>query len=171
LAAAVLSGLTLWASGKREERRWQKDARVSTYQRFIEVSFERSFKTVLGIRNRQGVKTEDLDKLGQEELRQGEWELHLEYDSLLTRIRLVSDDDVVRASEALHDSDQKLVELSLRSDAPATDFDWNVFEEERERNRQAKEAMLNAARATLGFAQTARIGDAFWQPSAERSDQ
>jgi hypothetical protein len=73
LAAALLSGLSLILSGSREERRWQKDARVSTYQRFIELSFERSFKAVLGIRNRQGVKAEDLDKSGQEKLRREEW--------------------------------------------------------------------------------------------------
>jgi hypothetical protein len=100
------------------------------------------------------------------QVRQEEWELHLEYYSLLTRIRLLSDGDVVHAAEALHESDQKLVELSLRSDAPATDSDWYAFEEERERNRQAKEAMLNAARATLGFNPAVPIGDAFWGASA-----
>lgn len=181
--AAVLSGLSLWVSGSREERRWQRDARVSTYQRFIELSFDRSFKTVLGIRNRQRGKAE-VDKLSKEELRrealrrekweeirQEEWELHLEYDSLLTRIRLLSDDHVVDVSEALHDSDQKLVELSLRSVDPATDSDWEAFKEEHERNRQAKLAMLKAARKTLGFVETARIGDGFWELEAQQSDQ
>ena len=109
-------------------------------------------------------RQEKLRRLRHEKLREEEWELHLEYASLLTRIRLLSDGPEVHASEALHVSDQKLVQLSLRSDAPATDSDWDAFEEERERNRHAKEAMLNAARATLGFHPAAQIGDAFWEP-------
>jgi hypothetical protein len=50
----------------------------------------------------------------------------------------------------------------------ALDSDWNTFEEERERNRQAKEALLNAARATLGFDPSALIDDVFWEPGQPR---
>jgi hypothetical protein len=161
VAAALFSGISLYLSGKREERRWRRDALLNTYQRFIELSFERSFKTVLGIRVRRGIEPDDPD-----ELRKEESELHLEYDSLLTRIRLLGNGDVVAASERLHASDQELVQLSLRSDAPATASDCDTFEKERQRNRQAKEALLKAARETLGFEPTAPIDDLFWGTSA-----
>jgi hypothetical protein len=161
LAAALFSGISLYLSGKREERRWRRDALLNTYQRFIELSFERSFKTVLGIRVRRGIEPGDLD-----DLRQEESELHLEYDSLFTRIRLLGNGDVVHASETLHTSDQELVQLGLRSDAPATDSDSDTFEIERQRNRRAKETLLNAARATLGFEPAAPIDDVFWGTSA-----
>jgi hypothetical protein len=57
LAAAVFSGMSLYLAGKREERRWRGDALVSAYQRFIELSFERSLLAVHGFDTRRGAKT------------------------------------------------------------------------------------------------------------------
>jgi len=161
LAAALFSGISLYLSGKREERRWRRDALLNTYQRFIELSFERSFKTVLGIRVRRGIEPGDLD-----DLRQEESELHLEYDSLFTRIRLLGNGDVVHASETLHTSDQELVQLGLRSDAPTTDSDSDTFEMSASEIAKRKRPCLTPQGQLSDSSRQAPIDDVFWGTSA-----
>jgi hypothetical protein len=162
-AAALFSGVSLYLAGKREERRWRRDALFNTYQRFIQLSFERSLKAVLGIKVRRGTPPFHLKKLVDEE-----WLLHQEYDGLLTRLRLLGVSDIVHSAEILHKRDQELVELALRSEEVVTDIDFETFERKREENRQAKNSMLDAARATLGLDAAAPIDDVFWAgPSNE----
>jgi hypothetical protein len=45
-------------------------------------------------------------------LREEEYALHLEYDSMLTRVRLLAAANVVAAAERLHLHDNELVELA-----------------------------------------------------------
>jgi hypothetical protein len=172
LAAAVFSGINLYVTGKREERRWRRDTVLEAYQRFIELSFERSLLAVKGIDMRRTDVpprtrgTSDLD-----ELRTREDQLHAEYDSLITRLRLLAAGDVVDAAETLHVRDNQLVDLGLASDAEASDSEFNVFEEKREQDRQAKEDMLRAARASLGLDPAVVIGDQYWSRSATEQQQ
>jgi hypothetical protein len=172
LAAAVFSGISLYLAGKREERRWRRDTLLSAYQRFIELSFDRSLIAVQAMDIRRTDVpprtrgTSDLD-----ELRTRENLLHTEYDSLITRLRLMAATDVVDAAETLHVSDNQLLDLSWASDAPASDTEFNIFEEKREQNRQAKEHMLRAARATLGLDPAAVIADQYWGRSPGEQEQ
>lgn len=148
--------MSLYLAGRREERRWRRDVLLSTYQRFIQLSFERSLKAVLGIGVRRGTPPFHLKELVDEE-----WLLHQEYDGLLTSLRLLGVSDVVHA-EILHKRDQELVELALKSESVVTDIDFETFERKREENRQAKHSMIDAARATLGLDAAAPIDDIFW---------
>ena len=156
-AAALFSGVSLYLTGKREERRWRRDALFKIYQRFIELSFERSLKAVLGIKVRRGTPPFDLEELADEE-----WLLHQEYDGLLTSLRLLGVSEMVHAAETLHKRDQELVVLALRSEEAVTDIDFETFERKREENRQAKQSMLDAARASLALDAAAPIDDIFW---------
>jgi hypothetical protein len=149
--------VSLYLAGKREERSWRRDALFNTYQRFIQLSFERSLKAVLGIKVRRGTPPFHLKELVDEE-----WLLHQEYDGLLTSLRLLGVSDMVHAAEILHKRDQELVELALRSEEVVTDIDFETFERKREENRQAKNSMLDAARTTLGLDAAAPIDDIFW---------
>jgi hypothetical protein len=51
----------------------------------IELSFDRSLRAVKAIDTRQGIESVVL-----KELREEEYALHLEYDSMLTRVRLLA---------------------------------------------------------------------------------
>jgi hypothetical protein len=156
-AAALFSGVSLYLTGKREERRWRRDALFSIYQRFMHLSFERSLKAVLGIKVRRGTPPFHLKALVDDE-----WLLHQEYDGLLTSLRLLGVSEMVHAAEVLHKRDQELVVLALRSEEVVTDIDFETFERKREENRQAKQSMLDAARASLGLDAAAPIDDIFW---------
>ena len=157
LAAALFSGVSLYLAGKREERRWRRDALVSAYQRFIELSFERSLNAVEGMDLRRNGEPFDLKKL-----RRDEWRSHEEYDGLLTRMRLLGAGAVVQAAEPLHGCDQELIKLGLGTDEAASDADFDFFEEKREQDRKAKLDMLHAARATLGLEPAAPIAEQIW---------
>jgi hypothetical protein len=168
LAAAVFSGISLYLAGKREERRWRRDSLLEAYQRFIELSFDRSLIAVQGIDTRRAhVPPRTRGTFNLDELRTRQERLHAEYDSLITRLRLLAARDVVDAAETLHVLDNQLVDLALTNDATASDTEFNIFEEKREQNRQAKEQMLRAARATLGLDTAAVIADQYWGRSPE----
>jgi hypothetical protein len=92
-----------------------------------------------------------------------EHQLHMEYDSLITRLRLMGVRYVIDAAETLHVSDNQLVDFGW-----ASEIGFKVFEEKRGQNRQAKEAMLRAARATLGLDPTAVIADQYWSPTDQK---
>jgi hypothetical protein len=130
---------------------------MGAHQRYIELSLARSFKALLGARSR---RTPDVPSLT--ELRDEEWELHQEYDGILARIRLLADARTVAAAERLHESDQSLVKLSLRSSARMSDADLKAFEEQRQSNRRDKERMLHAARDGLKIRGGSAISDQFW---------
>jgi hypothetical protein len=92
----------------------------------------------------------------------------LEYDSMLTRVRLLAAANVVDAAERLHLYDNELVELAdLKTDQKPSEADVSAFEGKREQNRRAKQDMLSAARATLGLDPAAAIGDSYWGTSPE----
>jgi hypothetical protein len=164
LAAAVFSGISLYLAGKREERRWRRDSLLEAYQRFIELSFYRSLIAVQGIDTRRPDATpRTRGTFTLDELRTRQEQLHTEYDSLITRLRLLAASEVVDAAETLHVVDNQLVDLGLASDAAASVTEFNVFEEKREEDRRAKEDMLKAARASLGLSPAAIIADQYWQ--------
>jgi hypothetical protein len=164
LAAAVFSGISLYVAGKREERRWRRDSLLEAYQPFIELSFDRSLVAVQGIDTRRAdAPSRTRGTFNLDELRTRQEQLHTEYDSLITRLRLLAGSGVVEAAETLHVVDNQLVDLGLASDAAASDTEFNVFEEKREEDRRAKEDMLKAARASLGLDPAAIIADQYWQ--------
>jgi hypothetical protein len=166
--AAVFSGISLYLAGKREERRWRRDALLSAYQRFVELSFDRSLIAVQAIDTRRpDVPPRTRETFNLDELRTRESVLHTEYDSLITCLRLMATTDVINAAETLHVSDNQLLTLGWASDARASATEFNLFEEKREQNRRAKEDMLKAARASLGLDPAAVIADQYWGRSAE----
>jgi hypothetical protein len=88
LAAAVFSGISLYVAGKREERRWRRDSLLEAYQRFIELSFDRSLVAVQGIDTRRAdAPSRTRGTFNLDELRTRQEQLHTEYDSLITRLR------------------------------------------------------------------------------------
>jgi hypothetical protein len=151
--AAALSATNLYLTGRREERRWRRDALVDAYQRFIELSFDRSLLAVKGLRRRQGH-----DELDLATLRGQENERHVEFDGLLARLRLIAEPGAIAAAETLHSLDNQLVSLGLASDDAPSDEDVNSIAAQRDQNRVAKEAMIKAARTNLRLEGAAAIG-------------
>ena len=117
--AASFSGAGLYLSGRREERRWRREALLDGVQLLVELSFDRSFAAVQGIRSRAGLEGGDM-----EELRRTEAERHFEFDSILSRLRLLAVDAVVDAAVDVHLHDNRLVELGLSSDQATVEAIW-----------------------------------------------
>ena len=101
-----------------------------------------------------------------DKLRNQEDLIHTEYDSLITRLRLLAAKGAVEAAEILHSRDNELVNLGLMSDGAASDADFDIFERKRDQNRRAKEDMLSAARVTLGLDPVVTIADRYWGRSS-----
>src|SRR5262249_48170867 len=80
-----------------------RDALLKCYQRFIELSFDRSLIAVKSIQTRRAdVPPQVRGVFNLDELRIQEDQLHTEYDSLITRLRLMGVRDVIDAAETLH---------------------------------------------------------------------
>jgi hypothetical protein len=159
LVAAILSGFTLYASGRREERRWRREELIDAYEAFITISFTR---TLLAVQTMQAHASGERVPVG--ELQKKQDELHDKHDGLLTRLRLLGRADVVQAAEALHMSDHSLVDPAMKVRAPISEEEWQRFEENRDRNRQSKDQMFTAARKTIGLHSAVPLGENTWGP-------
>lgn len=149
--AAVLSGTALVVAGKRDERRWRREAMTDTLVAFLDASFAGAGQRSYDARSRG----EDMT-----EFRTIAIESHSRRIESLTRLRLLAPADVVIAAERLHDADNAVHTAALNEvDVP----DLHRWSELRHAQQQARERLLTAARNTLGLnsaqpiAPTARI--------------
>jgi len=157
LLAAALSGITLYVTGKRDERRWRREQLVDAYQELLDISFRRSRLAVEAVLMRQHHISVNLDKLREEEER-----LHSQHNGLLTRIRLLGPQETVRAAQNLHNGDHSLVDAALADDGPLSDREFQSFESARQLNLRMKQAMFDAARRTIGLGSAAEIEARDW---------
>jgi hypothetical protein len=155
--AAIFSGLALYVSGRREERRWRREQLTDAFQAFLAVSFDRSYLAWLVSRARLAEPTVELESYQSEET-----VLHGEHDRLLQRLRLLAPPSAVMAAEALHLGDHALLDPVLDPKMLWSDQASEAFEVERQHNRQLKEQMVDAARAALGLGKGKGIDDRFW---------
>lgn len=143
--AAVLSGVTLWVTGRRSETAWIRSALVDALERFAQSSFDRrrAAREVMESR-REGSAPATWAAL-QHDCR----ESHRAQSDCLTRLRLLAADAVVQAAEDLAVHDYQLEQLTLTTcDAP-TASDEEQWEHMRQANDAVKRKFVLAARQSL----------------------
>lgn len=145
--AAVLAGVNLHVSGRRELNKWTREALVETFVVFLEASFAH---------NRACWTAEEIPPadVGPASLSAAVVAAHdLETDTL-TRLRLLAPSRVVTAAEALHEAEHKLAEACFMRPPPSAE----ALDNARVPVRRARAAFLESARSTLRLRDTAAIG-------------
>lgn len=137
--AAVLSGLGLWVGGRREERRWRRDALVDALVQVLDSSFASPGEELMRRRSRGDLTTED---------RAAAAEAHAAGISALTRLRLMAGPDVVEAAELLHMADDTGSDMVLSQAEVPDEATWSALVGER---RALRDRLLSAARRELGL--------------------
>lgn len=140
--AAVLAGLNLVVSGRREHAQWAREALADAFASYLDASFECGLAcreaTVARFR---GTRPDRLD-----DLRERLDEAHETQMQALTRLRLLSTRGVAASAQALHTVEHDLVKLCFEgTGAP----DSAAIAEVRERLRRARELMIEAARTSM----------------------
>ena len=146
--AAVLAAVTLYATGRRETRKWLRDSLLEHYVQFLTSSFssagDRGYRARL---HGDAAKLRPIADRARQAYRDG--------TDTLTHLRILAPRDVVSAAEQLHLLDARVSAAALGSD-PLPDAEaWN---EMRRAQRAARAAMLAEIRKSLGLDEAAPIG-------------
>jgi len=146
--AAVLAGLTLYATGRRETRSWLRDSLVEHYVEFLTSSFSSAGQRAYSARVHGDTVAFSAiaDRARQEYLRGTD---------TLTHLRILAPREVVSAAEALHTADYQVSTAMLSSDPLPSEEDWKYM---RDTQRAARAAMLVEIRKSLGLGDAAPIG-------------
>ncbi|WP_330183196.1 hypothetical protein OHB26_05805 [Nocardia sp. NBC_01503] len=137
--AAVLAGLNLYLSGRREQRKWIREALIDAYVQYLGASFRGGSRKLRGLRS-AGAASDIL-----EQARQKLEEAHTLQNENLTRLRLIAPENVVRAAEALHTADHLAWDVASSPDQ-SNDSEWR---RSREAQREARHRFINEARRSL----------------------
>ena len=145
--AAVLSGLNLYLSGRRDRGKWLRETTVDALAAFLEASFAHNAACVGRARPSVALSASDLQAL-----RGAVVEAHDRQTGTLTRLRLLAPPAVVSAAEALHEAEHDKADacfLGLISDEDLATLLRD--------GRAARERFLTAARGSLGLTEAAAI--------------
>lgn len=143
--AAILSGISLWAGGRREETKWRRDAIIDTLVSFLDSSFA-SPGDVLMRKRRAGALTDE-DRTNADQA-------HTDGISALTRLRVIAGADVVSCAEELHMADDAGSELVLSGQELPTEDEWKRIVA---RRRELRDRLLEVARKELGLGPAQKI--------------
>jgi len=153
--AALLAGVNLYVSGRRELDKWTREALVEALVVFLDASFKQSGLCA------SFTSPSPLAEEG-ERLRTAVIATHDLQTDTLTRLRLLAPSRVVAAAESLHQADHELVTLcfiELVTQSEAIDARRTLI-------RRARQQFLESARSTLRLGDTASIGhkhiDTLW---------
>jgi hypothetical protein len=149
LVAAALSGITLYLTGRRETRQWLRDSALDALTQFLDASFARPSRSVYEALQTPG-SGGNID-----ELRERSRVAHSDQNDALTRLRLVANDQVVRAAEALHLADDAVAEAVLGAGPIPDPPEWAAL---RLKQKVAREELIVQARRLLGRPGGAPVG-------------
>ena len=143
--AALLAGLNLYYSGRREHAKWARETLAELYVAYLDASFKSSYACRQIFRRIEAPAT--AASAGDEELHAQIGEAHADQVATLTRLRLLSSRSVVHAAVALHEANHAFADLATAQPASsrgemiaARDAVW-----------QRRQEFLTAAKRTLGL--------------------
>ena len=137
-AAAILAGLNLIVSGKREDRRWVRETATEAFVAFMHASFEISWACQKVVTLRGSRRDDEL-----EQFKRRIDDAHDAQMQSLTRLRLLTTAEVVTAAHRLHDVGDEIVALSLG------DADVQEIKAARAQLRGARSQMVTASRRAI----------------------
>lgn len=143
--AAILSGVSLWAGGRREETKWRRDAIIDTLVIFLDSSFASPGDVYM--RKRRAGSLTDVERVSAEQA-------HATGVSALTRLRVIAGAAVVSCAEELHMADDTGSDMLLLSAQLPSEQEWDRVVAQR---RELRDRLLEAARKELGLGPAHRI--------------
>lgn len=153
--AALLAGVNLYVSGRRELDKWTRETLVEALVVFLDASFKQSGLCASFIS-----PSSPLEDGGR--LRTAVIATHDLQSDTLTRLRLLGPSRVVTAAESLHEADRELVGLCFIESVPQAE----AVDAHRILIRRARQQFVESARSTLRLRDTAVIGhtntDTLW---------
>lgn len=145
--AAVLSGVNLYLSGRRELNRWTRETLIERLALFLDASFK--LTSACGAISRQSPSQSERDNL-----RAAIFAAHSQENSALTELRLLAPPRVVENARTLIDSEYWLAESCLLESLSQDDLDTKI-----NAVRQSRSQFLESARLALGLREPSGTGD------------
>jgi len=146
--AAALAALTLYATGRRETRKWLRESLVEYYVEILTSSFNSAGDR--GFRARQQSRVNELNIIS-ERARHA----YRDGTAVLTRLRILAPREVVEIAERLHAADYDVSSAILGPGSLPPEETWH---EMRAAQRAARDALLVEIRRSLGLQDAAPIG-------------
>jgi hypothetical protein len=129
ILAAVLAGLNLYVTGRREEARWARDVLLGTLEGYLSASFEiTSAATLLTRTVSSSIQAEEIEA-----------QVVAAHDvqmRMLTRLRLLADEQIVVSAADLHRSDHEIVEFMRGLDHAVTPQELEAAQKSAHAHRQ-----------------------------------
>jgi hypothetical protein len=142
IAAALLSGASLFLSGRREDLRWKREVLVETMVSFFDASFDSIDTTAFKAR-------QDGEEL--EWHRERYLNAHAVELQALTRLRFLAKPKVLQRVFELHDIEDGIYSAVFNVGTPLDASHWADLVE---RRRVARTNLFNASRRNLGLRRT-----------------
>jgi hypothetical protein len=145
--AAVLAGINLYVSGKRELNRWTRETLVEILVLFLDASFKHSSacRAILG----ESPLQPELNRL-----RSAILAAHDAENEALTRLRLLAPPQVVREARALLEAEYLLAEPCFLDQVPVDESDELIIPV-----RKSRRQFIESARSVLNLRETKGTGD------------
>ncbi|MFF0631298.1 hypothetical protein ACFYTS_02225 [Nocardia sp. NPDC004151] len=154
--AAVLAGITLYISGRRENRKWLRESLIDAYVGYLDASFGS------GGAYARIARVEGHDASMFTEMRTRTNDAYDAQAVVLTRLRLIAPRSVVSAAEALHLADYGVMHATFDRQQPPTDDDaWIAARDEQHR---AREHFIRVTRQSLRLGQGSSVARGFEFP-------
>jgi hypothetical protein len=145
--AAVLAGVNLYVSGRRELHKWTREALVEALVVFLDTSIKQSGLCSTAA-SRRSLPDPPIDNLQRAVIA-----VHDLQTETLTRLRLLAPSRVVIAAEALHRAGHELVYTCFIEPPQATEANKSTLLQ----MQRARQEFLKSARSTLRLTDTAAI--------------
>lgn len=150
--AAILAGINLYVSGRREQKKWIREALVETLVTFLDSSFKH------GVAYRILSSGRSLQDLERRHLHATVVEAHDQQGEALTRLQLLGPPQLVEAADALHDREHAMAAACFGEPASAVEV-AEAVEDARISIQRAREQVLKAARRAIRLGDIAGISD------------
>jgi hypothetical protein len=149
--AVVVSIISLWIAGRREQRKFLRDTNLAVLIDFLQASFDGSIQLAWNHRNDANPNPEYLAKLRQQ------WETAVSKKlRALTMLRLTAPDEVVAAAHALHEYEQEFHGIVLDESKP--NIGGNEYKARKIEQNDLRDAIVAAARRSLHVPKSQPIG-------------
>jgi len=146
--AAVLAGVNLYVSGRRELHKWTREALIDALVVFLDTSIKQS-----GLCE-AAASWSSLPDLERDHLRRAVIAAHDLQTETLTRLRLLAPSRVVIAAEALHRAGHELVSICFIEPTQSPEVNESTLL----LVQRARQQFLESARSTLRLTDMAAIG-------------
>ncbi|MGW5106124.1 hypothetical protein [Nocardia sp. NPDC004123] len=154
--AAAFAGMTLYISGRRENRKWLREALIDAYVEYLDASFA-SRGAYARI-----ARVEGYDASVCTEMQARTDEAYCAQAVVLTRLRLIAPRKVVSAADAIHLADGAVMRTTFERERPPIDDDeWAAA---RDKQHLAQEHFIRVTRQSLRLGQSSSVMRGFEFP-------